>query len=284
MNTIRIAAINMIALVALAACAPTPTPTSVPPTAAPTATRIPPTATTAPTTIPPTATSAPAAAAAASITLNFGPGRDGDQSPGTAVLTAQGSKTEVVLNIKPGPAGVAQSVHIHEGTCPGVGAVKFRLTDIADGKSTTVVDVALAGLLTGGFAINAHKGNAAPDVGVYVACSNIPKGVISALGPGRDADQSPGTAVLVSAGTKTDVYINIKPGAAGVGQAVMIHEGSCPGVGGVKFPLTALVDGKSKTTVDASLDDLLKGTYAINAHKGTAAPDVGLYVACGAVK
>ncbi len=282
MNTLRIAAIILIAMVALAACAPAPTPTAVPPTAAPT--RPPATATTAPTTVPPTATSAPAATAPASITVNFGPGRDGDQSPGTAVLTAKGNQTEVVLNIKPGPAGVAQSVHIHEGVCPGVGAVKFRLTDIVDGKSTTTVDTTLASLLTGGFAINAHKGNVAPDVGIYVACGNIPKGVISALGPGRDADQSPGTAVLVSAGAKTDVYINIKPGAPGVGQAVMIHEGSCPGVGGVKFPLTAIVDGKSKTTIDASLDDLLKGTYAINAHKGTAAPDIGLYIVCGAVK
>lgn len=282
----------LVAIIAIVACAPAPSPTPPPPTAVPPQPL--PSATTAPTaapTVPPTAapataTTAPTAApstsapGAASITINLGPGRDGDQTPATATLNAQGTKTEVVLTIKPAAAGVSQPVHIHEGACPGVGAVKFPLTNIVDGKSTTVVDAQLKDLLTGGFSINAHESTT--NAGKYVACGGIPKGVVLNLDKGRDGDQTPATAVLVAAGAKTDVYLSIKPAAAGVSQPVHIHEGSCPGVGAVKFPLTNIVDGKSKTTVDASLDDLLKGGYSINAHESTA--NAGKYVACGGVK
>jgi hypothetical protein len=105
------------------------------------------------------------------VTVTLGPGRDASQ-PGTAVLTARGNQTEVVINIAPGAAGVAQPVHIHEGACPGVGAVKFPLTNIVDGKSTTTVDSPLSGLQTGSFSINAHRSQA--EVAVYTACGNIP--------------------------------------------------------------------------------------------------------------
>lgn len=272
-------AIVFVAMFVLGACAPAPTPTPVPTPVPPTATRVPPTNTP----VPPTATTAPTAAPAAltvEITVNLGPGRDGDQSPGTAVLTAQGTKTQVTVNIKPAAAGVSQPGHIHEGACPGVGAVKYPLTNAVDGKSTTVVDVSLKDLLRGGFAVNLHKST--QEAGVYVACGNIPKGTVIELGKGRDADETPATAVLVSAGAKTDVYVYKKPGPSGVAQPGHIHDGSCPGVGAVKFPLTNAVDGKSKTTVDVSLDDLLMGTYAVNLHKSTA--EVGVYVACGNVK
>jgi hypothetical protein len=195
-------------------------------------------------------------------------------------LTAQGTKTEVVLSVKPGAAGVSQPVHIHEGACPGVGAVKFPLTNVIDGKSTTVVDAQLKDLLTGGFSINVHESTT--NAGKYVACGGIPKGTVLNLDKGRDGDQTPAAAVLVSAGTKTDLFVSVKPGPAGVAQPIHVHEGSCPGVGAVKYPLTNVVDGKSKTTVDASLDDLLKGNYSINIHESTT--NSGKYVACGAVK
>ncbi len=211
-----------------------------------------------------------------SITINLGAGRDADQS-GTARLTARGNKTEVVLNIKPGAAGVEQPAHIHEGACPAVGAVKYPLTNLTDGRSTTTVDVPLASLLTGGFSINAHK--SAAEIGVYVACGGIAQGVLLKLGPGRDADQS-GSAVLLAQGNKTEVNVFIKPVPPLV-QPAHIHEGACPGVGAVKYPLTNIEFGSSKTVVEASLADLLKGGYSINAHKS--ANDMNVYVACGAV-
>ncbi len=263
MNVSRLLiAIALVAISAVAGCA-APTPTPPPPTAAP-----------PPTAVPPTA--APVAPAAASITLNLGAGRDGDQA-GTATLTVKGDETEVTLNIKPGAAGVAQPVHIHEGACPVPGGVKFPLTNVADGKSTTMVKAKLADLLTGGFAINAHLSGA--EASKYVACGNIPAGAVFALNKGRDADETPATVVLLDKSGKTDVTVFKKPGAAGAAQPAHIHEGACPGVGGVKFPLTNVVDGKSATTVDAKLADLLAGNLSVNVHKsGT---DAAVYVACG---
>ncbi len=212
-----------------------------------------------------------------SITINLGAGRDGDQS-GTATLTAKGDKTDVALNIKPGAAGVEQPVHIHDGACPAPGAVKYPLKNLVDGKSTTTVDASLASLMTGGFVINAHL--SAADVGKYVACGAIPQGNLITLGPGRDADQA-GAAILVAQGAKTEVDVFIKP-LVGAEQPAHIHDGACPAPGAVKYPLTNIVDGKSKTVVDAPLTDLLKGTFVINAHLSAA--EVGKYIACGAIK
>jgi hypothetical protein len=209
-----------------------------------------------------------------SITITLGPGRDSDQN-GTATLTAKGNQTVVALNIKPGPSGVAQPAHIHAGDCPVPGDVKYPLTNVVDGKSTTTVDVKLSDLLKGGFAINAHQ--SAQDIGKYVACGVIPQGTMVTLGAGRDGSQ-PGAAVLVSQGAKTEVNLFIKP-LPGATQPAHIHVGTCPVPGDVKYPLTNIVDGKSKTVVDAALADLLKGGFAINAHLST--QDIGKYVACG---
>jgi plastocyanin len=149
-----------------AAGQPTPAPAAPTPTTAP-----------APTASAPTPSGGSSGGATGqSITVNLGPGRDASQ-PGTAVLTAQGNQTMVTIDIAPGAAGVPQPVHIHEGTCANLGAVKYPLTNIVDGKSTTMVNVALKDLQTGGFAINAHKSQA--EINVYVACGNIPASTTS---------------------------------------------------------------------------------------------------------
>ena len=211
------------------------------------------------------------------ISVPLGAGRDGDQS-GTATFTAKGDKTDVALSIKAGAAGAAQPAHIHAGTCPTPGDVKYPLKDVVEGKSTTTLDVSLAQLLAGGFAVNVHQ--SAADIGKYVACGNVPQGSVIKMDNGRDGNQ-PGTAVLVSQGAKTDVYMFIKP-LPGVVQPAHIHAGACPTPGDVKYPLTDVANGKSKTTVEASLSDLLKGGFAINAHLSKA--DISKYVSCGNIK
>jgi hypothetical protein len=141
-----------IAIVALAACAPAPTPTPVP------------------TPVPPTAVPSIAEPANPTIEIALAAGRDADQS-GKARLVSKDDKTDVILDIKPGAAGVAQPAHIHEGACPAPGAVKFPLTNVVDGKSTTTLDVKLADLLKGGLAINVHK--SAAEAAKYVACGDL---------------------------------------------------------------------------------------------------------------
>jgi hypothetical protein len=111
----------------------------------------------------------------AALNLTFGPGRDATQ-PGTVTLTPQGDQTVVTINVGPNPAGngADELAHIHVGSCPGVGAVQYPLSNVVGGKSTTTVNVALNAVLDGNHSINVHRGTAAPESGIYTACVNLP--------------------------------------------------------------------------------------------------------------
>ncbi len=98
--------------------------------------------------------------------------QSGSGQSGTAVLKAVGDQTEVTVNITPGPAGVDQPAHIHEGTCANLNPKPaFPLSPVRDGKSVTTVNVKLTDLLAKPFAINVHK--SAQEISVYVACGEI---------------------------------------------------------------------------------------------------------------
>jgi hypothetical protein len=92
-----------------------------------------------------------------------------------------------------------------------------------------------------------------------------------------------GTAKLSKAGdNQTKVTLDVKGAPAGVSQPVHIHKGSCDKLDPKPaYPLSPLVNGKSETTVNASLDSLEKGGYAINGHKS--AQEASTYVFCGAI-
>lgn len=91
---------------------------------------------------------------------------------GTATLTQKRSGVQVVVNLKNAPAA-AQPVHIHAGTCANLNPVpKYPLSNLVNGKSTTLVKgVSLSSLSGGKFAINAHKST--NDIKTYVSCGNI---------------------------------------------------------------------------------------------------------------
>lgn len=92
---------------------------------------------------------------------------------GTATLTEQGTKTKVVVDVKGAPAGVAQPLHVHKGACAKLDPKPaYGLATLTNGKSETTIDVPLASLEAGGFAINGHK--SAQDVNTYVFCGDIP--------------------------------------------------------------------------------------------------------------
>lgn len=92
---------------------------------------------------------------------------------GTATLTAMGDQTQVVINVPAGPGGTPQPAHIHDGTCAAPGKVVWPLTNVVDGKSTTMVNAKLADIATGGFLINIHK--SAAEVSVYTSCGQVPQ-------------------------------------------------------------------------------------------------------------
>ena len=65
-----------------------------------------------------------------------------------------------------------QPAHIHIGSCPTPGAVKYPLINVVNGMSDTLLDVSLAQLKSElPLAVNVHK--SAAEASVYVACGNI---------------------------------------------------------------------------------------------------------------
>ena len=90
-----------------------------------------------------------------------------------------------------------------------------------------------------------------------------------------------GSATLTPAGDSTKVVLEVK-GAEGT-QPTHIHKGTCAQLDPKPaFPLSPVVNGKSETTVKASMKDLTTGGYAINGHKS--AQDLKTYVFCGDIK
>jgi hypothetical protein len=90
-----------------------------------------------------------------------------------------------------------------------------------------------------------------------------------------------GTATLTKAGeNQTKVVLEVQGGPSSGSQPVHIHKGTCAKLDPKPaFPLSPVVNGKSETTVNASLDSLEKGGYAINGHKSS--QEVSKYVFCG---
>ena len=100
------------------------------------------------------------------------------------------------------------------------------------------------------------------------------------LHPQNNSGES-GTATLTKAGeNQTKVVLDVKGAPAGASQPVHIHKGPCAKLDPKPaYPLSPVVNGKSETTINASLDSLEKGGYAINGHKS--AQEVSTYVFCG---
>jgi hypothetical protein len=90
---------------------------------------------------------------------------------GTATLTAQGSKTKVVIEMASYSAK-QQPAHIHKGTCQSLDPTPaYPLDNVVNGKSTTVVPISLPALLDGKYAINMHR--SVKQLKIYVACGDI---------------------------------------------------------------------------------------------------------------
>ncbi len=92
---------------------------------------------------------------------------------GIVKLKPEGEKTKVLVLLKGTPEGVSQPIHIHKGSCSELGAPKYPLNPVKGGKSKTTIDASLDKLISGNFAINAHKSK--EEIQNYVACGNIEK-------------------------------------------------------------------------------------------------------------
>jgi hypothetical protein len=114
--------------------------------------------------------SLPAASSAGTIVQLDEENSSGESGPVT--LSEIDGKVRVSVSLAGAPLGVSQPIHIHLGSCPDVGNIKYTLTPVVNGKSETNLNVSLAQLKKLlPLAINVHK--SVQQVGVYVACGNI---------------------------------------------------------------------------------------------------------------
>lgn len=98
--------------------------------------------------------------------------QNGSYETGTATLQEVNGKVVVTLALIGYTKGVSQPAHIHVGSCPNPGAVKYPLTSVVDGQSVTTIDTTLAALKSmGKLAINVHKSIAQSNV--YYSCGDL---------------------------------------------------------------------------------------------------------------
>lgn len=105
------------------------------------------------------------------VTVILKPIKDSNEA-GTAILKEENGQVKVTINLTGYTKDVEQPVHIHIGECPGVGAVKYPLTSIVNGASTTILSVTLESLKKElPLAINVHR--SATEVSVYTSCGSV---------------------------------------------------------------------------------------------------------------
>lgn len=81
---------------------------------------------------------------------------------------------------------------------------------------------------------------------------------------------------------KVNITLGSIPGITNP-QPAHIHSGSCPGVGGIVYPLNDVVDGKSETIIPGTIETVKNQMpLAINIHKS--AQELNVYTACGEIK
>jgi hypothetical protein len=90
---------------------------------------------------------------------------------GTVIMTAQGDKTKVVINLTGALEGAIEPAHVHKGNCQHPGDVIYPLTDVVAGHSTTIVNAPIAQVSMTGDSVNVHKSKA--QLNLYVACADL---------------------------------------------------------------------------------------------------------------
>jgi hypothetical protein len=94
---------------------------------------------------------------------------NGSGETGVAILTADGAKTTVELQMK-GGAGDPQPAHFHTGTCDNYAPRPlYPLRAVVHGVSTTTLDVPIEKLAAGDLVLNVHK--SFDDIATIVSCA-----------------------------------------------------------------------------------------------------------------
>jgi hypothetical protein len=134
--------------------------------------------------------------------------QNGSGQNGVAMLTEQDGRLMVTIDIS-GGTEAPQPAHIHRGTCANLDpAPAYPLSNVINGKSETTLEVGMAALQGGQFAINVHK--SAAEANVYVACGDI---VNMQMGGGTGAgEQGGGEIIPPPEGTPEELAATSSPG------------------------------------------------------------------------
>lgn len=91
---------------------------------------------------------------------------------GLAKFSEMEGKLKIDIQLTGVPSDTPRPAHIHVGSCPNPGAVKYPLTNVVNGKSETILSVLASQLVKElPLAVNVHKSS--KEAQVYVACGDI---------------------------------------------------------------------------------------------------------------
>lgn len=95
------------------------------------------------------------------------------QSGQAVISEGPNGNAVVTITMTGGTFPDPQPAHIHVGSCPNPGAVKYPLTNLVGGKSVTTLDASYDEVVNPKekMAINIHK--SAAESKVYTACGNV---------------------------------------------------------------------------------------------------------------
>ena len=106
-----------------------------------------------------------------SMTFNLREQSDSSQS-GKATIEERNDGTKVTIELSNEPRGATEPAHIHFGSCPNPGAVKYPLNPVMNGRSETLINSSYDTVVSGGpLAVNVHE--SAQKLNAYVACGNL---------------------------------------------------------------------------------------------------------------
>lgn len=122
------------------------------------------------------------------------------------------------------------------------------------------------------------KGAAKPS-SVFEGSDAGPTTLVFSLSALNNSGESGTATITPISDTQSRVSVELT-GAPASAQPAHIHMGACPTPGGVKYPLTNVVGGKSETVLDVTVAALqAQLPLALNVHKSP--QEIGAFVSCG---
>lgn len=119
----------------------------------------------------------------------------------------------------------------------------------------------------------------AAEPSVFEGADAGPTTLVFSLSAQNNSGESGTATVTPISDTQSRVSVELTGAPAGA-QPAHIHMGACPTPGGVKYPLTNVVNGKSETTLDVTVSALkAQAPLALNVHKSP--QEIGAFVSCG---